>query len=806
MMTSLRQDIGAAHGISFAEGDQMKEANNRTDTPNKIMKNRLTRTVVIAMFAVVIWIVIQVFKVAVTEASKWQELANSQQVRSTVTPASRGTIYDANGQVLAQSATVYNVYCDPVMLWDSYLNKRDERIKELTDLISEEKNSQKKAEYQAKLAATKPAQQTFDELVQFLSAKLGVETAEVSERCKNRKSQYEVIKKNVDKTTAAEIEKYLTDADLDGVRCEPTTKRFYPQGALASNVIGHLSYDGDGIYGLEAYYDDRLRGIDGRVITATARDGTEIPYRYRQSYEAQDGSSLVLNIDVNIQYQLEKALEKACVKSKPHDRACGIIMNAKTGAVLAMATNYSYDPNNPAEINDENAALKLAGLPENSPEYKKIQLEAWSTQWKNKAISELYNPGSVFKVITGSSALEDKVITLEDTFSCNTFIQVAEEKMHCWSNRDHGMQNLAQAMTNSCNPAFIQIGQRLGVEEFSKFFKAYGFTEKTGIDLPGEADPIYHRAENMSIVDLAASSFGQSNKITPIQMITAYCAVINGGYLVTPQVVDKVIDPKGNVVVDNEPVIKRQVISAEVSARMRSILENVVTGEPGSNSYIKGYRIGGKSGTSQKLDEDVTGNTYVASYCAFAPADDPEIVMLVMVDHPTGEDYYGSQVAAPICVEVFEQVLPYLGYFPTYTDDELSELQVNVPNLEFTQPFDARETLTDLGLSVRVVGSGNTVYKQIPSAVNVEKGSTVILYTESDYMIENAIVPNIAGLTREQAKTALKTVGLNLSSEGSAVDQADAVASTDQNFAPNTEAPVGSAVSVTFITKNVGSQ
>ena len=784
----------------------MRESNNRSDVPNKIMINRLTRYVVIAMLLLVVWIVIELFKVAVTEADKWQELANSQQVRSTVSPASRGTIYDTNGQVLAQSATVYNVFVDPVMLWQDYLNKRDERIKELNELIAEEHDADKKAAYQQKLASTKPTQQSFDELVKFLASELGVETETVREKCQNLDSRYEIIKKDVDKTLAVKIENYLSEEKLDGVRCEPSTKRFYPQGALASNVIGHLSYDGDGIYGLEAYYDDYLRGIDGRVITATARDGTEIPYRYRQSYEAQDGNSLVLNIDVNIQYQLEKAMEKSVEKNKPADRACGIIMNPKTGAVYAMATNYSYDPNFPAVVNDEKAASLLAGLDRDSKEYEKIRLDAWSKQWKNKAVSELYYPGSVFKVITGSSALEDKVITLEDTFSCNTFIQVAEAKIHCWSNIDHGFQNLSQAMTNSCNPAFIQIGQRLGKDSFYRYFKAYGFTERTGIDLPGEADPIFHRAENMSIVDLAASSFGQSNKVTPIQMASAFCAVINGGYLYTPQIVDKIVDPKGNVITDNEPVLKRQVISEDVSAQMRAILENVVTTAQGSNAYIKGFRIGGKSGTSQKLDEDAKGETYVASYCAFAPADDPEVLMLVMVDQPTGEDYYGSQVAAPICVEVFENILPYLGYFPQYTDEELSTLQVNVPNVEFTQPDDARKTLTELGLKVKVIGNGNTVYKQMPSAVTVEKSSTVILYTEKNYVEQPSIVPNLKGLTRQEAKEALESVGLNLSSEGSAIDQEDAVASDDQSYAANMPAPAGTAVSVTFVSKNISSQ
>ena len=776
------------------------------DLPTRVMKNRLTRYVVLVLAALVVWIVIQIFKVSVTEADKWQELANSQQVRSTVTPASRGTIYDTNGQVLAQSATVYTVYVDPVMLWKDYLEKNDERIKELKELIAKGGDRDKIEGYQKKLDSIKPSDQAFPELVEFLASTLGVEPEKVRGYCTNKESRYEIIKKNVEKAAAVKIENYLTEEGLDGVRCEPGTKRFYPQGALAANVIGHLSYDGDGIYGLEAYYDDTLRGIDGRVITATARDGTEIPYRYRQSYEAQDGNSLILNVDVNIQYQLEKALDKAVKKTNPHDRACGIIMDPNTGAIRAMATNFSYDPNAPAVITDNKTAAQLAGLDENSKEYKKIELDAWSLQWKNKAISELYNPGSVFKVITGSSALEEQAITLDDTFVCNTFIQVADTRMHCWSNIDHGAQNLYDAMTNSCNPAFVQIGQRLGVENFCKFFKSYGFTERTGIDLPGEADAIYHSAENMSLVDLAASSFGQSNKITPIQMITAYAAAINGGYLVTPQVVDKVVDPKGNVIRDVEPVIKRQVISAATSETMRKILENVVVSEPDSNSYVKGYHIGGKSGTSQKLDEDVTGNTYVGSYCAFAPADDPQVIMLVMIDHPTGAEFYGSEIAAPVCVEILSEILPYMGYFPQYTEAELENLQVKVPGMEFNAVDKAKKTLDEMGLKYIVQGNGETVLKQVPSSGSVEKGSTVILYTEEGYSEKLVTVPNLRGLTKKEAKLALEGRGLNLSALGNDTDAEDAKAEGDQNYAPETVIPEGTVVSVTFSSGVIGSQ
>lgn len=776
-----------------------------TDKPTTLMKRRLNLWINLLIIILIIYIVFSIFKTSVTESDKWRELADSQQLKSTVVQASRGTIYDSTDQVLAQSATMYTVYCDQVMLWDDYVSKKDEKIEEYKQLIKDTNDAEKVMGYEESLAKLKTSQQCFDDLVAFLAQTLEMDSEDIRKKIGDENSQYVILKKDIEKTVADKIEDYLTEEELDGVRCDPTTRRIYPQNELASNVIGHLNYDGDGIYGLEAYYDDYLAGVDGRVVTAKARNGTEIPYRYKQSYEAQDGDSLHLNIDVNIQYHLETALEKAVDLHKPSERACGIIMNPKTGQVYAMATNYSYNPNSPAEVTDKSIASELAKMDKDSKEYSEKRLNAWSVQWKNKAISELYFPGSVFKVITGSSALEEKAISLSDSFSCNTYIQVADHKIHCWSTRDHGSQNLALSMLNSCNPAFVQIGQRLGAEKFSEYFEAYGLTEKTGIDLPSEVSSIYMPLSRMGTVELASSSFGQTNKITPIQMITAYSAVVNGGYLVTPQVVDKITDSNGNVVKDFDTEVKRQVISEETSKEMREILEGVVNGQPGSNCYIKGYRIGGKSGTSQKLDTD-NGETYVSSYCAFAPADDPEVIMLVMVDHPTGGEFYGSQVAAPICVEVFNDILPYLGLFPEYTEEELEKLQVSVPNVEFATIESATKTLENLDLEVKVKGDGGSVVKQIPTGVSVERGSSVVLYTDESYKTNNVSVPNLQGLTREQAKAALESVGLNLSVEGSGADEDGAIASSDQNYAEGASVPEGTAVTVTFVESSVGSQ
>lgn len=775
-----------------------------TDRPTASMKRRLNIALLLVFAAVIVYLIYSIFTVTVRDAKKWQELANSQQLQSTIVKASRGTIYDSKSQVLAQSSTVYTVYADPVML-KSFLDKKDKKIADYQEAIAEENDAKKRLEYQEALEKCKTGDEVYEELVTFLADELMVETAFVRERCEKTDSMYEVIKKEVEKTTCDKVNKFVSDNDLDGVRCEPSTKRFYPQNELAGSVLGYINNDGDGVYGLEAYYDDYLSGIDGRTVTAKDRDGEAIPYKYKQSYEAQDGDSLYLNIDTTIQLYLESALKKSVDEFNPKERACGIIMNPQNGKIYAMATVKGCDPNEPNEVYDEAYAAILAGLDPNSEEYNKEHIGYLTKQWTNKAISELYYPGSVFKVITGSSALEEKTISLTDGFACGKTMVVDGVPINCWSDYDHGSQTLAQAIINSCNPAFIRIGQTLGQEKFFKYFKAYGLTEKTGIDLPNEADSFFFTSDIMSNVDLAVSSFGQGNKITPIQMITAYSAAINGGYLVTPQIVDKIVDGSGNIVKEFEPVIKRQVISEETSKDMREVLENNVSTSHTGNCYIQGYKIGGKSGTSQKMDVDPTGNTYVGSYCAFAPADDPQVIILIMVDDPTGERYYGSQVATPVCVETLTQVLPYLGFFPEYTDEELKMLQVSVPNEQYQTLDEAKETITELGLACKIVGSGDTVLRQSPASGSVSKGGTVVLYTD-DTPEEMKTVPSLTGLTREQAMSVIEENGLNLSVKGNDADAKDAVAQADQSEAIGASVPEGTVITVTFASNKVNSQ
>lgn len=776
-----------------------------TDKPSLKMKTRLTIWLCLPVLAILVYMIWGIWKVSIKEGEKWRELASSQQLKSTVVTASRGNMYDAKGNVLAQSATVYKIYVDPVML-EQQCKLRDKRIDDLKAAIAKEKDPDTLAEYQEELLNAKTSTQTFDELADFIAQKLNMDIADVRAKLGNTASQYIVLQEEIEKTLRDEIEAKLTELHVDGIRGEPQTKRVYPQESLAAHILGYINAENDGVYGLEAYYDDYLKGVDGRVITAKDKDGKDIPYRYKQSYDVQNGNDLNLNIDINIQYMLEKGLQAAYEKNLPTDRVCGIIMDPKTGRVYAEATAYSYDPNDPSVISDQQVAADLAAL-KNTDKYETARQDAWSVQWKDKCVSELYYPGSVFKIITGSAALEEKAITMEDTFTCNSHITVEDRDISCWTTGDHGSQNLAEAMANSCNPAFVQIGLKLGADKFVKYFDGFGYNELTGIDLPGEVNSYnIHVLNWLGPVELATSAFGQTNKVTPIQMITAVAASINGGYVLTPRVVDTVTDQNGNIVKKNEKEVKRQIISEETSAQMREILKGVVETYKSSNCYIPGYSIGGKSGTSQKLDENVKGDTYVGSYCAFAPAEDPQVLMLVMVDHPTGEEFYGSQVAAPICQEVLAEVLPYMGLFPNYTEEELQTVSINVPNVQYYTVEEAQKTLEELGFVVKIKGEGETVLRQMPAAVKIEHGGSVVLYTDQRAEVEKVTVPSIQGLTRQQAKATLDMYGLNLIAEGTAASEEGSYAAGDQSYEAGTSVPLGTAVTVTFSPNGIASQ
>ena len=782
------------------------------DKPTIQMKMRTNWFLLAAILVFAAAIIVKLFKLSVLDNKFYQDKANADHFGAISISANRGAIYDTNGVILAQSATVYKVFMDPD-LFRSEIAKKDEAVK-----------AQQKQVAKGELPAgtvIRTAEEVQNDVIEYLAEQLEIDVKKIEEAM-NKDSQYQVLKTQVEKPAADNIIAFMDENDINSIQIEEDTKRYYPQDELAASVIGFTNADGDGQYGLEYQYDEYLSGIDGKVISAKDANGNEMPYRYSKTYEAQDGNSLYLTIDRTLQYSLEKNLEEIVSQFEIEDRACGIIMNAKTGAILAMATAPGFDLNNPSDVDDlqiaqtaqdmgfldidknevikkDNAKAWLDKLTEQ--QYTDAYVAAREQQWKNKAITELYIPGSVFKVVTSSAALEENAIKTSDTFDCTGAVTVYEgtQPIHCWKTSGHGTQSFFEAITNSCNPAFIEIGRRLGADKFFDYFKAYGLTEKTGIDLPAESTSIYQGLDGMGPVELASCSFGQTNKVTPIEMITAYAAVINGGNLVTPYVVSKIVDNDGNVVLTNERTVKRQVISEETSKTMCETLEQVAVG---NGAYIKGYHVGGKSGTSEKLDEyagtDEDPMRYVASYCCFAPADDPEIIMLIMADEPMSGEYYGSKIAVPCSRKVMEEILPYLGYYPEYTDEEAKNMDVQVPFVEDKSVEEAKQALDAKGLTYQIVGEGDTVCGQMPiSGSTVAQGGTVILYTQKNYTQEETEVPDLTGYSLSDANYLLTTAGLNMIAGGASTDSSSAVVMS-QSVAAGSKVAKGTVIELTF--------
>lgn len=734
---------------------------------NSANMNKRNIVIMGIMFACALAVSINVFKVSVVDNEYYQEKANKTQFGSMTISANRGSIYSSDGSILAQSATVFKVYIDP-----KNFKEHDQKNLDIT--------------------------------VDFLSETLELDKQSIIDKINKTDTQYQVLKNKVEKPIVDKINTFLDEHNMTSIKTSEDVKRYYPQGELAASVIGFTNYDGEGWYGIEAYYDDELSGVDGKVISAKDAYSQEMPYKYSKLYDAEDGNSLQLTIDTTLQYYLEKNLQDMYNTYQLDNRACGIIMNANTGAILAMATCPGFDLNSPSEITDQRTLNEL-GLIANEEERSNAEANARELQWKNKAVSEIYIPGSVFKVFTSSAGFEENVLSLDDTFYCSGSLTVAGQPIRCWNRNGHGSQTFKDALTNSCNPAFMEIGKRLGAENFFYYFEAFGLTDKTGIDLPSEISSYYAPEDRLGPVELASSSFGQTNKVTPIEMITAYASVINGGKLLVPYVVDKVIDSDGNTIKTTETTVKRQVISEETSATMRDCLEYVVNTNGGSNAYIKGYRIGGKSGTSQKLDEYNEANMrYVASYVCFAPADNPEIIMLIMADEPTTGEYYGSVVAVPCARSILEEVLPYLGYYPEYSDEELATLDVTVPSVEDTTLNNAENTLTDLGLTYEVVGHGDMVVSQTPiSGSSIAQGGKIILYTEANQEQEFVEVPNLTGYSLTEANNLLSSLNLNYVASGASTEREDATVYS-QSYNEGEHVPVGTIIELTFVVKEQG--
>ena len=732
----------------------MKEAMNRR------MKRRLNVMVPIALGLVLIWVLYNLGKTV--SDPFYREYANAQQLSEDAIPADRGTIYDTNGEVLAESYTVWTVQLSPVTI--------DAEDKEM--------------------------------VAQFLAETLELDYNTVLAQCQQT-NRYAVVKKQVEKPEADAIREFAQENGITAIALIEDTKRYYPNNDLASHVIGYVGSDNQGLGGIELEYDDLLTGTPGKIVSAADANGNAIATTYESEYAPVDGQSLVLTIDSQIQYYVEKALDQAVADRNPSGGACAIVMNVNNGEILAMASYPDYNPNDPFTLYTSTQQAKLNQPISEGSTTTYTNSDLLYQQWNNKCTSWTYQPGSVFKIFTGSSALEEGVIDMNTTFSCSGSMRVADITFGCHNSAGHGIQTLLDAYVNSCNPAFIQIGQALGVEKFSEYYELYGFTEKTGIDLPGEeggSSNLYIAPENMGPVELASSSFGQTTMVTPIQMITAIAAAVNGGYLYQPHIVKEVLDQNGNVVQSYGATLKRQVISEEVSAEIRECLEAMVSANGGSTAYIECYRIGGKSGTSQKNNQD---GHYVGSFAAFAPTDDPEIVAMVVVDDPdlTLGSYYGSAVAGPALQSIMGDTLSYLGYSKEFTAEQIAAMEKTAPSLTGMDIETATSTAAASGFEVRVIGSGSTVLDQMPrNGTAMAEGSTILLYTD-DTVATTCTVPNVVGMRPSDANYTLTAAGLNVSyNEGVGGTAQSTAVVTSQNYPEGTQLPAGSVVNINFST------
>ena len=692
----------------------------------------------------------------------YQQKATQQQLQDTEIAAKRGDIYDRNMEVLATSATAYTVYITPQDIDDD---------------------------------------ETAQKIAKGLSELLGLEYDDVY-AATQKSTYYEKIKTKVDQSLANEVRTFISENKLGSIiGLDESSKRYYPNDNLASTVLGFVGSDNQGLSGLESYYDDTLKGVAGRVIAAKNAKGADMPFSYEKVVDAQSGNSLVLTIDSYIQYVAEKYLEEAVTQYSCNERGCVIAMDPKTGEIYAMTTKPDFNPNTPFTIYDSAAAEAIEAL---SGDEKSTALSnAQQKQWRNKAISDTYEPGSVFKIVTGSAAYEENKISESSAFNCGGKITIAGTTYNCHKHSGHGHQTLAEAFQNSCNPAFIQIGQMLGTELFFKYFQAYGLTEKTGVDLPGETSTVagvsYHDISTMSIVDLASESFGQGFNVTPIQLATAVCAAVNGGYLVQPHVVKEIIDSEGNTVKKVDTTVKRQVISSETSEAICSFLEGVVSNGSGKNSYVAGYRVGGKTGTSQKLAQSNADGVkkLVASFCGVAPCDDAQLVILVVLDEPNAPVIYGGTLAAPIAGKIFAEVLPYLGVEAVYTEDELKEINLTTPSVIGKTLEEAKNALASMDVTVKTVGSGDKVVRQLPSAgQTISHGGTVVLYTDG---AENTkvTVPDFTGYSISGANSLANQHHLNIALSGVTGQNSGATAYS-QSVAAGEEVDMGTVITVSF--------
>lgn len=739
-------------------------------------------------------------KLMVLDNDEYQQAAVSQQLRTEKLAANRGTIYDANGEKLVQSAAAWVVYLYPGQIRDE---QREELCTKLSEVLNVEYDnvlSKSHSNYTSVKLTVKADKEQKDLLKAFIYRTCYVRSVKKIDENGKSHMEEEAYLEDHPELNLKKVDDYQY---IKGVSLVADSKRYYYHGSLASTVVGFTNFENVGSGGIESYYDSELKGIDGKVIKAKNSVGGEMPFDYDTVIDAVNGNSLELTIDANIQAILEKYLRQAYVDNNVENRAVGIIMNVKTGAILAMSTMNDFDPADYLTIKDKAELQKIAEIED--PEEKKNAINtAQQRQWRNKAVSDAYEPGSVFKPITMSAALEEGVTDMNDTFTCVGYKIVGGRAIHCHKSGGHGTETLTQGMMNSCNPVLMTLGERLGGANFYKYFTAYGLTTGTGIDLPGEAaGGSYHSEKELGKPqELATSSFGQTFTVTPIQMITAFAAATNGGYLLEPYVVEKIIDPNGNIVKNHETVIRRQVISQTTSKNIDTMLEATAgVGGTAHNVYISGYRIGAKTGTSEKIATLATTGErkYVASMGAVVPVDDPEIAILILFDEPNNPaSHGGGTIVAPVVRNVLSEVLPYLGIDTIYSEDDARLMDTLVPNVVGKSKDEAIEAIEAKGLEYRIIGDGDTVTGQIPSgAKSAPKSSIIVLTTESDGDVPMTTVPNLVGLSPTGVAYAIKNKNLNIRYSGTGYESSSGVAkSQDIPFGSRVEQ--GTVVTVEF--------
>ena len=743
----------------MAENQNSNRKNENVRRANRIIQTRSFVLMILMGVVMFVLLFFRLFDLQITRHEELQGKAVNQQTRRTVVTANRGTIYDAGGNILAISSSAETIILSPLEI--------DNAVNDTEDPVSWTKES----------------------LAAGLAEILGKDASAIRKRMDNVKSQYEVIQLRADEDTAAKVRSYVDENKIAGVHLVADTKRYYPYGSLAAQVIGFVGDENTGLYGLEAYYEKELEGQSGLVISSKDQAENDMLYTYEQYFAAKNGSDLTLTLDTTIQYYLEKGIESMVDKFSAANGASGIVMDAKTGGILAMASYPNYDLNDFLTVSDQT-------LQERIERGESTVADMQLLQWRNKALNDTYEPGSTFKILTLSAALEEGVVDKTTTVNCGGSVNISGYTIHCSNKNGHGLQTLVQSVGNSCNPAFINYGLRIGSEKFYEYMRSFGLMNTTGIDLGGEAVGVFAADSSFTQLDLACYAFGQNFTVTPLALIAAQAACVNGGYLHTPYLVERITDSNGNVTYRHDDTPVRQVISEQTSATVRECLEYVVASGTGKNGQVAGYRIGGKTGTA---DKGQTGDVVVSFLC-FAPADDPQVIMLITMDTPsraTGTYVSGGNMVAPTASTVMAEILPYLGVEPSYSAEELLGMDTTVPNVIGMSVEEAKAKLKDRALSYKIVGDGETITDQTPAGGAIIPGkSSVILYVGEEKSTDKCVVPHLIGKTPSEANTTATAAGLLIRFSGTTGSESSSVRVLSQSIDEGTEVEAGTVITV----------